>query len=183
VNVDGKLEAFPGMVRVPARELPERTPEKLHPCSTPTVVASRLTLELTIFPRIVTVAPQFPVPVTVAEESVRDESASVIEAGEHEAPGSRMHPLQGPATVKAAVMTGAVVVADFEQPASIDETTTTARARATRMIEPLGVRLWAGAGCWSADASRRAEANWNTQEATIGCIASHPSLSDYLEPA
>jgi len=142
VNVDGKLEAFPGMVRVPARELPERTPEKFHPCSTPTVVASRLTPELTIFPCIVTVAPQFPVPVTVAEESVSDESVSVIEAGEHAAPGSVMHPFQAPATVRAAVMAGAVVMADFEQPASIDETTTTARA--TRMIEPLSPAVSGG---------------------------------------
>ena len=125
------------MVMFPVREFPETTAVKPHPCSTPTVVASSVTLELTIFPRIVTVAPQFPVPVTVAEESVRDESVSVIEAGEHDAPCSVMHPLQTPATVRAAVV--AAVVADFEQPASIDDTTTTARA--TRMIEPLGVRL------------------------------------------
>ena len=78
MNVAGKLEAFPGIVMLPASVLPESTAEKLHPCSTP----------------------------TVSDESVSDESVRVIETGEQATPGSVTHPLQAPATVRAAVVTG-----------------------------------------------------------------------------
>lgn len=123
---------------MPVTVLPETTPEKLQPCSTPGDVALSVTIESKSFPLIATVAPQFPLPETFAVESLSEESASVIVMGEHCTPGSVRHPVHAPVTEKLSVIAGAVVDVDFEQPASISAA---AANEATSRIENVVRRI------------------------------------------
>lgn len=117
---------------VPETVFPETTPEKLQPWSTPGEVALSVTIASKSFPLIATLEPQLPVPTTFAVESLSEESASVMDRGEHCTPGSVRHPVHVPAIENVSVMAGAVVDADFEQPAKISADA--ARKTPTRII-------------------------------------------------
>jgi hypothetical protein len=121
-----------GSVIVPARVFPERVPEKFHACSTPGEVAFIVRRALFSIPVIATLTPQFPVPLTLAVESVSDESARVIDTAEHCTPGSVRHPVHAPATENVSATAGSVVDVDVAQPARISADAV--RATADRFI-------------------------------------------------
>jgi hypothetical protein len=143
---------------LPVSEVPATTPVKLHPCTTPVAVASRLTIASNRVPWIATFCPQLPLPMTLAVESVTDVSTTVIEIGVHVTCGCTRHPVHDPAIEKVSSMTGAVATVDLGAHAAAAAINDKAiSAFVDRCIYPRRARLWVEKVLGnSADASSRA---------------------------